>query len=145
MEYIIIVEGKDKYCFSEIKEVVEKFLDKDFYSLTEEEKYNKIRRKTMMNAIIRKIGVKDLKKGDLIKDIKEKQYIILNEITFLLSLAKNNDIVIYEKENANKFTKDINKESLERVAKEYIRINDCADELLENILKTLGESHEKRI
>ena len=62
-----------------------------------------------------------------------------------MSLAKNNDIVIYEKENANKFTKDINKESLERVAKEYIRINDCADELLENILKTLGESHEKRI
>ena len=40
MEDIIIVEGKEKYCFSEIKEAVEQFLDKDFYSLTEEEKYN---------------------------------------------------------------------------------------------------------
>ena len=137
MEDIIIVEGKDKYCFSEIKEVVEKFLDKDFYSLTEEEKYNKIRRKTMMNAILKKTAVKDLTKGDLVKDIKEKQYIILNEETFLLSLAKNNDIVIYEKENANKFAKDIDKKNLERVADEYIRINDCTDELLKNILKKL--------
>lgn len=137
MEDIIVVEGKEKYCFSEIKEVVEQFLDKNFYSLTEEEKYNKIRRKTMMNAILRKIDVKDLIKGDLVKDIKEKQYIILNEETFLLSLAKNNDIVIYEKENANKFAKDIDKKNLERVANEYIRINDCADELLKNILKKL--------
>ena len=137
MEDIIIVEGKEKYCFSEIKEGVEKFLDKDFYSLTEEEKYDKIRRKTMMNAILRKIAVKDLTKGDLVKDIKEKQYIILNEETFLLSLAKNNDIVIYEKENANKFAKDIDKKNLERVADEYIRINDCTDELLKNILKKL--------
>ena len=137
MEDIIIVEGKEKYCFSEIKEAVEQFLDKDFYSLTEEEKYNKIRRKTMMNAILRKIAVKDLTKGDLVKDIKEKQYIILNEETFLLSLAKNNDIVIYEKENANKFAKDIDKKNLERVADEYIRINDCTDELLKNILKKL--------
>ena len=137
MEDIIIVEGKEKYCFSEIKEAVEQFLDKDFYSLTEEEKYDKIRRKTMMNAILRKTAVKDLIKGDLVKDIKEKQYIILNEETFLLSLAKNNDIVIYEKENANKFAKDINKKNLERVADEYIRINDCTDELLKNILKKL--------
>ena len=137
MEDIIIVEGKEKYCFSEIKEAVEQFLDKDFYSLTEEEKYDKIRRKTMMNAILRKIAVKDLTKGDLVKDIKEKQYIILNEETFLLSLAKNNDIVIYEKENANKFAKDIDKKNLERVADEYIRINDCTDELLKNILKKL--------
>ena len=137
MEDIIIVEGKEKYCFSEIKEAVEQFLDKDFYSLTEEEKYNKTRRKTMMNAILRKIAVKDLTKGDLVKDIKEKQYIILNEETFLLSLAKNNDIVIYEKENANKFAKDIDKKNLERVADEYIRINDCTDELLKNILKKL--------
>ena len=137
MEDIIIVEGKEKYCFSEIKEAVEQFLDKDFYSLTEEEKYNKIRRKTMMNAILKKTAVKDLTKGDLVKDIKEKQYIILNEEAFLLSLAKNNDIVIYEKENANKFAKDIDKKNLERVADEYIRINDCTDELLKNILKKL--------
>lgn len=137
MEDIIIVEGKEKYCFSEIKEAVEQFLDKDFYSLTEEEKYDKIRRKTMMNAILKKTAVKDLTKGDLVKDIKEKQYIILNEETFLLSLAKNNDIVIYEKENANKFAKDIDKKNLERVADEYIRINDCTDELLKNILKKL--------
>ena len=137
MEDIIIVEGKEKYCFSEIKEAVEQFLDKDFYSLTEEEKYDKIRRKTMMNAILKKTAVKDLTKGDLVKDIREKQYIILNEETFLLSLAKNNDIVIYEKENANKFAKDIDKKNLERVADEYIRINDCTDELLKNILKKL--------
>ena len=137
MKNIIIVEGKEKYCFSNIEEAVKKFLDNNFYNLSEEEKYKTIRRKTVMNANLRKIPIVDLKKSEVIENIANKQYIIYDEETFLLSLAKNNDIVIYEKENANKFAKDIDKKKLERVANEYIRINDCADELLKNILEKL--------
>ncbi len=135
MENIIIVEENKKYCFSNIEEVVRKYLGDDYYNLSDDEKYKRIRIKTVMNSCFRKIPIKDLKKHEKIEDISKEQYIIYDEETFLLSLAKNNDIVIYEKENSNLFAKDIDKKSLERVAKEYIRINDCANELLENKLK----------
>lgn len=97
MKNIIIVEGKEKYCFSNIEEAVKKFLDNNFYNLSEEEKYKTIRRKTVMNANLRKIPIVDLKKSEVIENIANKQYIIYDEEIFLLSLAKNNDIVIYEK------------------------------------------------
>lgn len=138
MENIIIVEEKEKYVFENIEEVVKQFLGKDFYDLNEEEKYKRLRMRTAMNSSFRNIQIKDLKKGEKVLDIKEEQYIVYDEETFLLSLAKNNDIVIYEKENANLFAKNIDKSNLERVAKEYIRINDCANELLENKIKTIN-------
>lgn len=137
MENIIIVEGKEKYCFSNIKEVVEQFLGKDFYNLTDEEKYKKLRMKTFMNSCFRNIPIKDLKKGETLEDVTKEQYIVYDEETFLLSLAKNNDIVIYEKQDVNLLAKNIDKNKLEKVSKEYIRINDCANELLENKLKTI--------
>ena len=137
MENIIIVEEKEKYVFENIEEVVKQFLGKDFYDLSEEEKYKRLRMRTAMNSSFRNIQIKDLKKGEKVLDIKEEQYIVYDEETFLLSLAKNNDIVIYEKENANLFAKNIDKSNLERVAKEYIRINDCANELLENRMENM--------
>lgn len=137
MENIIIVEEKEKYVFENIEEVVKQFLGKDFYELNEEEKYKRLRMRTAMNSTFRNIPIKDLKKGEKVLDIKEEQYIVYDEETFLLSLAKNNDIVIYEKENANLFAKNIDKSNLERVAKEYIRINDCANELLENRMENM--------
>ena len=137
MENIIIVEEKEKNVFENIEEVVKQFLGKDFYDLSEEEKYKRLRMRTAMNSTFRNIPIKDLKKGEKVLDIKEEQYIVYDEETFLLSLAKNNDIVIYEKENANLFAKNIDKSNLERVAKEYIRINDCANELLENRMENM--------
>ena len=137
MEDIIIVEENKKYCFSNIEEVVKQYLGEEFYNLNDDEKYKIIRTKTVMNSCFRKIPIKDLKKHEKIEDISKKQYIIYDEETFLLSLAKNNDIVIYEKENANLFAKGIDKKSLEKVSKEYIRINHCANSLLENKIKNM--------
>lgn len=135
MENIIIVERNDKYCFAELKEAVKQFLGNDFYNLNETEKYKRIRMKTAMNAHIKNIPITDLKKGNNIDNIEKEQYIVLDEETFLLMLAKNNDIVIYEKEDANILARNINKEKLERIAKNYIRINDCVNELIKNKLK----------
>lgn len=89
-----------------------------------------------MNAIFKGIPIKDIRQGDVINNIEEQQYIILDEETFLLSLAKNNDIVIYEQENANKFAKDVNKEDLERISIKYIRINDCVNEILQKKIQS---------
>lgn len=140
MKDIIIVEGKSKYEFNDKKEIVKQFLGEDFYKLKDNEKYKRIKLKTLMNATFRNIEVKDIIKGDSIDNIEKNQYIVYDEDTYLLSLAKNNDIVIYENEKVNQFSENINKEQLERVGKEYIRINDCANEILKNKLKTIKES-----
>lgn len=137
MDNIIIVEGNNKYCFSNIKEIVKQFLGKDFYNLNDEEKHKRLRMRTVMNSSIRNIPIKDIRKNEIIEDIKKEQYIIYDEETFLLSLAKNNDIVIYEKESANIFVRNINKNNLEKLEKEYIIVNYCANELLENKIKSL--------
>lgn len=143
MKNIVIVEANKKYVFSNEKEVIEQFLGQDYYELNKKEQYEKLKLKTFMNATIRKLPVKDIQQGEAIENMEEEQYILWDEETFLLSLAKNNDIVMYEKENANMFAKNINKENLERVNKEYIRINDCANALLKNKIQSL-ELRNKR-
>lgn len=143
MKNIVIVEANKKYVFSNEKEVIEQFLGQDYYELNKKEQYEKLKLKTFMNATIRKLPVKDIQQGEAIENMEEEQYILWDEETFLLSLAKNNDIVMYEKENANMFAKNINKENLERVSKEYIRINDCANALLKNKIQSL-ELRNKR-
>lgn len=146
MNDIIVVEGKNKYTFSDRKEMLEQFLGKDYSKLNKHEQYEKLRLKTLMNSTFKGIPVKDITKGDIVDNIIDTQYIIFDEETFLLSLAKNNDIVIYEKENADIFTKSINKDNLERINREYIRINDCANAILQNKIKSLhldNKSKEK--
>ena len=109
MKDIIIVEGKSKYEFNDKKEIVKQFLGEDFYKLKDNEKYKRIKLKTLMNATFRNIEVKDIIKGDSIDNIEKNQYIVYDEDTYLLSLAKNNDIVIYENEKVNQFSENINK------------------------------------
>lgn len=127
---IIIVENEKKYEYGSFKDAVLKILGEDYYRLSEKEKYKRLELKTFMNASIRKAPVKDIFKNSKIEDIKCNQYIILNEITFFASLAKNKDIVLYQREDCNDLTKEIEKTNLEKISKEYIRINDCADEIL---------------
>ena len=118
MDNIIIVEGNDKYCFKNMEEIVKSFLGDDFYSLSDEEKYKKLKLKTAMNTIFKNVALKDLKEGDKVENIKEEQYIVYDEETFILSLAKNNDIVIYEKENTNIFVEE-NTEDIDILKRKY--------------------------
>lgn len=144
MENIIVVEGNNKYVFSDEKQVIEQFLGKDYYQLNKIEQYKRLKLKTLMNATFRGIPVRDIQQGESIENIENKQYIIWDEETFLLSLAKNNDIAMYEKENANIFAKSVKKESLERISKEYIRINDCVNEILQSKMQSLNFENDKK-
>ena len=141
MDNIVIVENYEKYCFKTLEEIVKQFLGEDFYDLKQEEKYKRLRLKTVRNAVFNNNApVIDLRKGEKIENIENKQYIVYDEETFILSLAKNNDIVMYEYINANIFVKNLDKEgkeSLEKLDKDYIIINFCADKLLENKIKKL--------
>lgn len=141
MDNIVIVENYEKYCFKTLEEIVKQFLGEDFYDLNNEEKYKRLRLKTVRNAVFNNNApVIDLRKGEKIENIENKQYIVYDEETFILSLAKNNDIVMYEYINANIFVKNLDKEeieSLEKLDDDYIIINFCADKLLENKMKNL--------
>ena len=141
MDNIVIVENYEKYCFKTLEEIVKQFLGEDFYDLNNEEKYKRLRLKTVRNAVFNNNApVIDLRKGEKIENIENKQYIVYDEETFILSLAKNNDIVMYEYINANIFVKNLDKEgkeSLEKLDKDYIIIKFCADKLLENKIKKL--------
>ncbi len=134
MKQIIVVEHGEKYQYNKKREMVEDFLGKDFYELPENKKINRLRLKTYMNASLNNTEIRDLIKGEKAKKMNEKQYIVLDEDTFLLSLAKNNDIVLYENESSEEFTKRIDKSNLERIAEHYIRVNDCVNKILENKL-----------
>ena len=141
MDNIVIVENYEKYCFNTLEEAVKQFLGEDFYNLNDEDKYKVLRLKTVRNSVFNNnVPVVDLRKGEEISNIKNKQYIVYDEETFFLSLAKNNDIVLYENKNANTFVKNLNKEekeTLEKLDDDYIIINFCADKLLENKMKNL--------
>lgn len=137
MNNIIVVEGKNKYNFSNKEEMIEQFLGKDFLELSTDDKHKKLRLKTLMNSASKGIPLKDIIQGDAVEDLTKKQYIVFDEETFLLSLAKNNDIVIYEKEKADIFTKDIDKDKLKRIGKDYIRVNDCLNTILQNKIQNL--------
>ena len=141
MDNIVIVENNEKYCFNTLEEAVKQFLGEDFYNLNDEDKYKVLRLKTVRNSVFNNnVPVVDLRQGEEISNIKNKQYIVYDEETFFLSLAKNNDIVLYENKNANIFVKNLNKEekeTLEKLDDDYIIINFCADKLLENKMKNL--------
>ena len=141
MDNIVIVENNEKYCFDTLEEAVKQFLGEDFYNLNDEDKYKVLRLKTVRNSVFNNnVPVIDLRKGEEISNIKNKQYIVYDEETFFLSLAKNNDIVLYENKNANIFVKNLNKEekeTLEKLDDDYIIVNFCVDKLLENKMKNL--------
>ena len=125
------------YEYDNLREMVQQILGKDYYQLSEKEKNEKLKLRTFMNAMMRGIPVEDVSESKELGDIEDEKYILLNEVTFLASLkyAKNKDIVVYEKITSNQFTQGIEKENLERVSKEYIRINDCANQILEREIK----------
>lgn len=137
MDNIVVVEWGKKYVYQSKKEMIEQFLGKDYFQLNEKEQYERLKLRTLRNAVFASRPAKDLRIGDKIQDIKQDQYIILDEDTFFLSLAKNKDIVIYEKEDADIFAEGVDKANLERIAKNYIRVNDCVDEILERHIKSL--------
>lgn len=126
----VIVEYKSKYEFDKIEEIIENILGENYYSLSEEEKYEKLKLKTFINAGAKRLPIIEIKNSSKMPDINKGVYILQNEKTFLLSLAKNKDIVIFEKEKNKILAQDIDTANLRKVSEEYIVINDCVDEIL---------------
>ena len=134
---IIVVEDGKKFCYSGKEELVKSILGEDYYNLSNEEKQKRLEICNYRNAGLEQIPIVNINKGEAVNNIKDKQYIVCDEDTFILSLAKNNKLVIYEKENANIFVKDVDKQNLKRISENYICINDCADKILLNLINSM--------
>lgn len=127
----VVVEYEKKYEFDKIEDIIKSILGEDYYNLSEEEKYKKLKLNTFMNAGIKNIPIIEMKDTKQTPNIENEIYILKDEMTFLLSLAKNKDIVIFEKESNKELAKDIDTTNLRKVSEEYIVINDCVDKILE--------------
>lgn len=127
----VVVEYEKKYEFDKIEDIIKSILGENYYDLSEEEKYEKIKLKTYINAVAKNIPIIEMKDTKQTPNIENEIYILKDEMTFLLSLAKNKDIVIFEKESNKVLAKDIDTTNLRKISEEYIVINDCANQILE--------------
>lgn len=127
----VVVEYEKKYEFDKIEDIIKSILGEDYYNLSEEEKYKKLKLNTFMNAGIKNIPIIEMKDTKQTPNIENEIYILKDEKTFLLSLAKNKDIVIFEKESNKELAKNIDTTNLRIISEEYIVINDCANQILE--------------
>ena len=92
--------------------------------MTEKEKIEKMTMKALANTLNNKMEVtQEISKIDNI----EEKFIIKDEITYILSLVKTNNVLLLERRDSNILTGSLNKEYLKD---NYIIVNTFAKELL---------------
>ena len=120
---IIIENGKEVQCDT-LEDLVKILIDENYYNMTEKEKIEKMTMKALANTLNNKMKVtQDISKIDNI----EEKFIIKDEITFILSLVKTNNVLLLERRDSNILTGSLNKEYLKD---NYIIVNTFAKELL---------------
>lgn len=134
LKNIILVENQNDFQCDTLDEVVRKLIGEDFYSLSQEEKQNKMEMLATANCINNSMQV--VGKGEIDKCIGlYNKFIIYDEMTYILSLLRTNNIVLLEKIDSEVFTKTLDKSSFE---KNYIIVNKYAEELLKKYLEEKG-------
>ena len=120
---IIIENGKEVQCDT-LEDLVKILIDENYYNMTEKEKIEKMTMKALANTLNNKMKVtQDISKIDNI----EEKFIIKDEITYILSLVKTNNVLLLERRDSNILTGSLNKEYLKD---NYIIVNTFAKELL---------------
>ena len=117
LKNLILIENNEKYQFDTLEELVKTIIDKDYYSMNEQERKEKLELKAFANSL----GSNKVFENIIIKD----------EITYILSLLKINKFMLLENVNSNYFIKDLDKPNVEG---NYVIVNKFAEELLEKYL-----------
>ena len=84
---LVVVENGNKQEYVNKTEMKKNFFGDNFEKLNSKEKYNVLKQRTELNATFNGIKVIDILNGDKVDDMKEPQYILLDEETFFVSLA----------------------------------------------------------
>ena len=135
MENLIAIEGKEKYQYKDIKSLIEKFINKNYYNMSKVERKNELEKKTVANTMLNHIKVITLEKET--ENFDEDAFILYDEITYILSMLKFNKIILLEKTDADIFGKYLNKKYInkENIKDNYIIINKFANEIMKKYLK----------
>ena len=130
MENLIVIEGKEKYQYKDIKSLIENFISKNYFNMSEEERKNELKKKTIANTMQSNIKIVKLEKEK--KDFDENAFVLYDEISYILSMMKFNKIILLERTDANIFGRYINKENIKD---NYIIINKFANDIMKKYLK----------
>ena len=135
MENLIAIEGKEKYQYKDTKSLIEKFINKNYFDMSKEERKIELEKKTVANTMLNHIKVITLEKET--ENFDEDAFILYDEITYILSMLKFNKIILLEKTDANIFGKYLNKKYInkENIKDNYIIINKFANEIMKKYLK----------
>lgn len=131
MKNLIIIEDENKQCFDNIEEIVKVCINDMYYSMSEEEKFNELEKMAFANVGLYKIPVINFKEIIDERKVSENVFVLYDEITHILSLAKIGKIVILEKTECNIFTKYIDKSN---ILDNYVIVNKFVDEILSKYL-----------
>lgn len=131
MENLIIIEDNNSRGFNTVEELVKVCINKGYYLVSEEERYDQLEKLAYANAGIYNIPILDWKKNKDESIVNKNVFILCDEITHILSLAKIGKIVILEKTDCDIFTKYIDKSNIQD---NYIIVNKFADEILDKYL-----------
>ena len=127
LKKIVIIEGDNKIQCDSEKEVVKILIDSNYYNLMEKEKREI---KAMANCMNNKMKIVD--QIDINNESVDDKFIIIDEITYILSLLMTNNIILLERVDSNIYTGTIDKS---KIKDNYIIVNKFAKELLESYLK----------
>ena len=126
LKNLIIIENGQEYQFDTLEDIVKNLIDENYYNMTNEEKTNAMKMKALANCINNKMEVVQENTDKI-----ENKFIIKDEITYILSLLKTNNLILLEHKDSSYLTKDIDKSNMKD---NYIIVNTFAKDLLNNYL-----------
>ena len=62
MENLIVIEGKEKYQYKDIKSLIEDFISKNYFNMSKVERKNELEKKTIANTMQSDIKIAKLEK-----------------------------------------------------------------------------------
>lgn len=123
MKNIIVITDKNSCMINTKEELIELFLGYDYFTLSNEKRKERLLEKASLYSF----NNINLVKLDDNYNKKDPYILIDNEINFILSLLKLNNIIILEKRNSNVFIKDFMKND---TTDNYFIINNYIDKIL---------------
>ena len=130
MENLIVIEGKEKYQYKDIKSLVENFINKNYFNMTKEEREKELEKKAIANTIQNNIKIVKRESNEM--EFDTNVFVLYDEITYILSMLNLAKIILLERTDANILGKYINKANIKD---NYIIINKFANEIMKKYLE----------
>ena len=130
MENLIVIEGKEKYQYKDIKSLVENFINKNYFNMTKEEREKELEKKAIANTIQNNIKIVKRESNEM--EFDTNVFVLYDEITYILSMLNLDKTILLERTDANILGKYINKANIKD---NYIIINKFANEIMKKYLE----------